>query len=77
MDNDKYSREEIARAYSAVQKHVLPGLAAAWDDAGPSVVLAMADILADVWLTSEFPVFDLIQVMNERHCKIFSPALYR
>jgi hypothetical protein len=62
-DNDK-SREEIGRAYSALQEHVLPGLGDAWDVAGPVTVLVMASILADVWLESGFETFDLIRVIN-------------
>ena len=55
---------EIDRAYSAVQMHVLPGLGDAWDEAGPAVVLVMASILADVWLESGFETFDLIRAIN-------------
>jgi hypothetical protein len=65
VDNNKNdSREDIARAYAAVQAHVLPGLGDAWDVAGPAVVLVMASILADIWLDSGFETFDLIQVVN-------------
>ena len=63
-DNKNDSREEIARAYAAVQTHVLPGLGDAWDAAGPAVGLVLASILADVWLESGFETFDLIQVIN-------------
>jgi hypothetical protein len=64
MTNNNSSKEEIDRAYSAVQVHVLPGLGDAWDDAGPAVVLVMASILADVWLESGFETFDLIRAIN-------------
>lgn len=56
--------DEIDRAYSAVQTHVLPGLGDAWDDAGPAVVLVLASILADVWLETGFETFDLIRAIN-------------
>ena len=62
--NDDKSRDEIAKAYLAVQEHVLPGLGDAWDAAGPAVVLVMASILADVWLESGFETFDLIRAIN-------------
>jgi hypothetical protein len=58
---------EIDRAYSAVQTHVLPGLGDAWDDAGPAVVLVLASILADVWLETGFETFDLIRAINGVH----------
>jgi hypothetical protein len=64
IDNNNNSREEIARAYAAVQTHVLPGLGDAWDAAGPAVVLVLASILADVWLESGFQTFDLIRAVN-------------
>jgi hypothetical protein len=38
MNNNNHSREEIARAYTAVQVHVLPGLGDAQDAAGPATV---------------------------------------
>ena len=63
-DDDNNSREEIDRAYAAVQVHVLPGLGDAWDAAGPAVVLALASILADVWIESGFETFDLIRAIN-------------
>jgi len=63
-DNNKSSRDEIARAYVAVQTHMLPGLGDAWDEAGPAVALVLASILADVWLESGFQTFDLIQAIN-------------
>jgi hypothetical protein len=55
---------EIDRAYVAIQAHVLPGLGDAWDEAGPAVALVLASILADVWLTSGFETFDLVQAIN-------------
>ena len=58
------NHNEIDRAYSALQVHVLPGLGDAWDEAGPAVVLVMASILADVWLESGFETFDLLRVIN-------------
>ena len=64
MKNNNDPREEIDRAYAAVQVHVLPGLGDAWDEAGPVVVLVMASILADVWLESGFETFDLIRAIN-------------
>ena len=63
-NNNDNSREEIARAYSAVQAHVLPGLGDAWDEAGPAVVLVLASILADVWLETGRETFDLIRAIN-------------
>ena len=63
-DNKSDPREEIARAYAAVQVHVLPGLGDAWDAGGPAVGLVLASILADVGLESGFETFDLIQVIN-------------
>ena len=72
-DNDK-GREEIAKAYSAVQTHVLPGLGDAWDEAGPAVVLVIAQILADVWLESGFETFDLVRVINGRFDAAAKPA---
>ena len=67
MKDDSNSREEINRAYAAVQTHVLPGLGDAWDVAGPAVVLVLASILADVWLESGFETFDLIRAVNGVH----------
>ena len=64
MINNDNSREEIDRAYAAVQVHVLPGLGDAWDAAGPAVVLVLTSILADVWLESRFETFDLIRAIN-------------
>jgi len=64
MNDNEKSREEIDRAYAAVQLHVLPGLGDAWDEAGPAVVLVMASILADVWIESGFETFDLIRAIN-------------
>ena len=58
------NHNEIDRAYSALQVHVLPGLGDAWDEAGPAVVLVLASILADVWLESGFETFDLIRAIN-------------
>lgn len=67
VDNNKNdSREDIDRAYVAIQAHVLPGLGDAWDAAGPAVGLVLASILADVWLESGFETFDLIQAINGR-----------
>jgi hypothetical protein len=63
-NNNDNSREEIARAYSAVQVHVLPGLGDAWDEAGPAVALVLASILADVWLETGRETFDLIRAIN-------------
>jgi hypothetical protein len=63
-NNDKSSRDEIARAYVAVQTHMLPGLGDAWDEAGPAVALVLTSILADVWLESGFETFDLIRAIN-------------
>ena len=64
MTSDNKSREEIDRAYAAVQVHVLPGLGDAWEAAGPAVGLVLASILADVWLESGFETFDLVRAIN-------------
>jgi len=64
INNNDNSREEIDRAYAAVQIHVLPGLGDAWDEAGPAVVLTLASILADVWIETGFETFDLIRAIN-------------
>ena len=76
VDNNKNdSREEIDRAYVALQTHVLPGLGDAWDQAGPAVILVMASILADVWLESGFETFDLIRAINgNEHSTMFGVA---
>lgn len=74
-NNDKNNRDEIARAYVAVQTHMLPGLGDAWDEAGPAVALVLASILADVWLESGFETFDLIRVINgAEHSTLFGAA---
>lgn len=64
VNNDGGSKNEIDRAYTAVQQHVLPGLGDAWDAAGPAVVLVLASILADVWIETGFETFDLIRAIN-------------
>jgi hypothetical protein len=76
-NNNDDPRDEIARAYVAVQMHVLPGLGDAWDMAGPSVVLVLTNILADVWLQSGFETFDLIRVMNGVQREALVPARVR
>ena len=53
-NNNNNSREEIARAYSAVQRHVLPGLGDAWEEAGPSVIVVLSGMMTDAWLESGF-----------------------
>lgn len=77
MTNNDNSREEIDRAYAAVQVHVLPGMGDAWDAAGPAVGLVLASILADVWLESGFETFDLIQVINGVQRLTLNPALLK
>ena len=77
MTSDNKSREEIDRAYTAVQTHVLPGLGDAWEAAGPAVGLVLASILADVWLESGFETFDLVRAINgvQRLAPNLTPAM--
>lgn len=75
MDNNDKSRDEIAQAYAALRKHVLPGLGDAWDEAGPAVGLVLTSILADAWLSTGLETFDLIQVINgTEHSTMFGLA---
>jgi hypothetical protein len=63
-NNNNNAREEINRAYTAVQTHVLPGLGDAWDEAGPAVVLVLAGMMSSAWRASGFQTFDLIRMIN-------------
>ena len=71
MNNNDKTRDEIAQAYAAVRKHVLPGLGDAWDEAGPAVGLVLTSILADAWLTTGYETFDLIEVINGKERTMF------
>lgn len=64
MKSDKESKDEIDRAFAAVQTHVLPGLGDAWDEAGPLTALVTVSLLADAWRASGYQTFDFIQMIS-------------
>jgi hypothetical protein len=67
-NNDRKFWEErsgIEKAHAALREETLPGLANAYDKAGPAAVLTLAFILADVWLESGFTMDEWREVMPE------------
>ena len=67
-DNNKNyygdERSQIDRAHAALREETLPGLASAYDKAGPATVLALTMILADVWLESGFSTDEWRDIIN-------------
>lgn len=64
MNNNDHSREDMARAYSAVQAHVLPGLGDAWEEAGPAVIMATQYALIQLAIDSRLPLSDLVDFIG-------------
>jgi hypothetical protein len=59
---EREERLEIAKAFAAIQEHVLPGLGVAWDTAGPATLLVAEHALAQLWVDSGFPLEDFLDM---------------
>jgi len=53
--------QSIARAFVAVQRHVLPGLETAWDEAGPAVLWVTELVVTDLWGATGYPPLERLK----------------
>jgi hypothetical protein len=75
--DEKANGDEIDRAFTAVQRHVLPGLMDAWDQAGPSVVIVLTGMLADVWLSEGCKTAAMVEMIYAIERRVSGLALVK